>query len=254
MSFFRKKIKVDTNQVSSRISNIDYNRNLWDTYSQTWSKDKAEIEDKEIRAGSREDYIEFLGDEWGDKESVQEVLNDFLFPFISGNSVVAEIGSGGGRIAAVVAPRVEQLYCFDISRDMLSRASKVLSDLENISFILSNGKSFEEKYSERFDFVYSFDVFVHLDLHTIWSYFSEFRKILKKEGLIFLHTSNLKAPGGWERFASQQEYKVEGHYFISPEIVNILAEKAGFDIVKRSEVTTNFYYKRDYLFILKKRE
>ena len=44
------------------------------------------------------------------------------------------------------------------------------------------------------------------------------------------------------------------HYFISPEIVDILAERAELTIIKKSSVDEdNFYLNRDYLFVVEKR-
>lgn len=42
-------------------------------------------------------HLEHLGDEWSNKSSLEEVLNDFLFPYINESTNVLEIGSGGGR-------------------------------------------------------------------------------------------------------------------------------------------------------------
>ena len=252
MVIFRKK-KSKTQENISKLSNIESNKNIWTNFAKNWTKQNAEVENRSIDEESRTEYIEYLGDEWGDKESVKQVVDDFIFPYIKSDSIVAEIGCGGGRIAAQVAPGVKKLFCFDISEEMLEYAQKNLNKFSNISYQLSNGQNFNESFYESFDFVYSFDVFVHLDLHTIWSYFKEIKKIINKDGLIFLHTTNLKAPNGWERFEKQDEYRITGHYFISPEIIKILADKANYEIIKESVIGNNFYYKRDYLFILKNR-
>jgi SAM-dependent methyltransferase len=249
-SFFKKNepvSKLDFN----KLTNIEYNKNLWNKYAKNWTKEYAEVENSSINENDKAKYIDYLGDEWGDKTSVRQVIDDFIFPYINSSSIVAEIGSGGGRIAATIAPVVRQLTCFDISEEMINRAKRKLVDFSNIEFILSDGKSFDASFNSRFDFVYSFDVFVHLDLHTIWSYFKEIKKIINKNGLVFLHTTNLNAPAGWARFEKQSEYIVEGHYFISPEIIKILAGKAHYEIIKESVIGNNYYYNRDYLFILK---
>ena len=87
----------------------------------------------------------------------------------------------------------------------------------------------------------------------MWKYFVEIYRGLKQDGHSFIHTTNLKSPGGWERFKSQQEFNVGTHYFISPEIVEILATHSGFKIIKAStHDPTNFYLGRDYLIILEK--
>ena len=42
---------------------------------------------------------------------------------------MAEVGSGGGRVGALVAPKVQRLLCFDISEEMLKMARRSLEDL-----------------------------------------------------------------------------------------------------------------------------
>lgn len=39
-------------------------------------------------------------------------MDEYLFPILNENFVVAEIGSGGGRVASEVAGKVKNLYCF----------------------------------------------------------------------------------------------------------------------------------------------
>jgi len=87
----------------------------------------------------------------------------------------------------------------------------------------------------------------------MWKYFFEIQKILKKGGKSFIHTTNLKAPGGWNRFVNQDEYDPAYHYFISPEIVHLLAQHSKLEIIKSLKVfPDNFYLYRDYLVILEK--
>ena len=75
--------------------------------------------------------------------------------------------------------------------------------------------------SKRYHFIYSFDVFVHLDLHTIWSYMKTIHRMLLPNGKCFLSTSNLLAPLGWERFSTQDKYTVGGFYFTTPDAMRV---------------------------------
>ena len=239
----------------SRTSNVEYNRAIWDRYAKNWYRKRKKMQAVEegIESAKVPDYLEYLGDEWGKKADTDQVVADYILPFVTSESVVAEIGVGGGRIAAKVAENTKEFYALDISREMLEKAKDVLAIHPQVRFLLLERPEFPADFSERFDLIYSFDVFVHLDLHTIWKYFQEIRRVLKKGGKAFLHTTNLKAPGGWERFTSQSEYMVEGHYFISPETIGILAGHAGFRIIKTSTVDpSNFYLNRDYLFVMEK--
>jgi len=233
--------------------NVAYNRKFWDISARRWDPSKVRIEDQSVQEADRDKYLEFLGDEWGRKADVEMILSDFIYPYITTETFAAEIGVGGGRIASRIAGRVKELGCYDISQEMLKRGQAALSSHSNVRFELLDGPKLPEDVTNTYDFVYSFDVFVHLDIHTIWKYFQEIARVLKPGARAFLHTTNLDAPGGWEHFASQEAYSVASHYFISPEIVQIFARRSGLTIARESTVDQeNFYLNRDYLVVLEK--
>jgi SAM-dependent methyltransferase len=238
------------------LDNVAYNRKLWDWYARTWEDDPAFREQQaDVRPRSAEDAsrLSGLGGEWGTPRDLQQVLSEFLDPFLDSDSVVGEIGSGGGRVASRLAPKVAELYCFDISRRMLDHARQTLVAHENVKYILLDGPSLPAGLRSHFHLLYAFDVFVHLDLHTIWKYLTEVEAALRPGGHAFLHTTNLTAPGGWESFASQERYRPESHYFISPEIVRTMVSHTGLRFVKESTPEPgNFYLNRDYLFVLQR--
>src|SRR5215510_10990013 len=96
-------------------SNVEYNRKLWDGYAKSWSKSTVEIENPDVTKEGADSYLRYIGDEWGRVADVEQIVGEFIAPFVTGTSVVAEIGSGGGRVAAKVAPTVGKLHCLDIS-------------------------------------------------------------------------------------------------------------------------------------------
>lgn len=78
-------------------------------------------------------------------------------------------------------------------------------------------------------------------------------RVLRPGGKAFVHTTNLTAAGGWERFASQEGFSMRGHYFLTPDTIRTLAEHAGLALVKESTPDPgNFYLNRDYLAVLEK--
>lgn len=240
--------------VLPRFSNLSVNRRFWDRYARAWDARDPYL-DVDHESADREAYIAenigVLGDEWGTPTDVAAVLEDFVYPSLQPGHTVVEIGVGGGRIAAAVAPRVAKLYGFDISREMLKRARQAVP--ANVELVLLHSPELPRDLSGSVDFAYAFDVFVHLDLHTQWSYLVQLHDLLKPGGRALVHTSNLRAPQGWDRFVQQRRYDVRGHYFVIPELVDLLAERAGFAVVQRSEPRDdNFYYARDYLALLEK--
>jgi SAM-dependent methyltransferase len=240
----------------SALDNVPYNRDLWDSYAQAWN-------DPEFREGVR-DVRELVaghgtartpGEAWATPADVERVLGEYLLPHVSQESVVGEIGSGGGRIAAQVAGEVAELHCFDISSRMLERAKTTLWAKSNVSFTLLEGAALPPEQTDHFDFLYSFDVFPHLDLHTMWKYVREMRRTLKPGGKALVHTANLRAPGGWERFSAQDEYSIEGHYFITPEVFRTLLGHAELKAVAESKPDPeNFYLNRDYVVVFERPE
>jgi SAM-dependent methyltransferase len=231
--------------------NVAYNRDQWDRYAARWRPARVAIEDPSLAPGAD---LAMLGDEWGNRRDVERVIHDFILPYVSQSSDAAEIGSGGGRIAAQVFPHVRTLTCFDISRKMLERCRTALGNDPRADFVLLAEPVFEERFQHSFDFVYSFDVFVHLDLHTMWKYVRALPGLLRPGGRAFLHTSNLSAPAGWANFAAQEKYAVETHYFVVPQIVDVLLEHAGLRVIARSTPDpSNFYYHRDDLVVVEPR-
>ncbi len=229
--------------LSQHLTNTQYNRLVWTLYPQL--RRVLGRPARETRA---------VGSEWGGAQEVELIVEEFVFPYVTSSSVVGELGVGGGRIARLVAPRVGTFVGFDISASMLRQARDALAGHSNVDFVKVDKAGFRPELDGTFDFVYAFDTFVHLELHVMWQYVSGFARILKPDGKAFLHTSNLAAPDGWEQFAAQEGYSVSGHYFVSPEIVGILASRAGFEIVKASvPEARSAYLNRDYLVVLAKR-
>ena len=94
---------------------------------------------------------------------------------------------------------------------------------------------------------------------------------MKAETLVFISVANLCSELGFDRFKKQKSFKVAGFYcnlfsifnfqyiVMSPDIVKTLVSEAGFEFVKTScpqidplvEQSSNLYYKRDILMILK---
>lgn len=63
-----------------------------------------------------------------------------------------------------------------------------------------------------FDFIYSFDVFVHVDIHTFYHTLMNLKKLMTKDTLVFMSVANLCSELGWQRFSKQKQFKVAGFY------------------------------------------
>jgi ubiquinone/menaquinone biosynthesis C-methylase UbiE len=106
-------------------------------------------------------------------------------------SVVLEIGSGMGFTSKYIAQEVKHLYCSDISASFLEFARKECSGIPNIDFIKIDEEpatfSFQDEF---FDIIFADAVFIHLNLYDIYWYFSEFQRLAKRHGTVFINIMN----------------------------------------------------------------
>lgn len=206
--------------------------------------------------------LQTIGDEWSDEQSLIDTLSSYLYPFLDQSMVVGELGSGGGRCAVKVAPLVNRWVGFDISSGMINQCKQSLKQSNHVNTELhllpinqSNNQrpTLPKQFNQTFDFFYCFDVFVHCDLHTIYGYLLSIKQSIKPSGKVFISTSNLNSPLGWDRFEHQTRYSEAGFYFVTPDMVRLLIDKAGFQIIKESQPdpnSPNMYINRDYLVVM----
>eukprot|EP00927_Polykrikos_kofoidii_P046582 TRINITY_DN40771_c0_g1_i1.p1 TRINITY_DN40771_c0_g1~~TRINITY_DN40771_c0_g1_i1.p1 ORF type:complete len:392 (-),score=70.17 TRINITY_DN40771_c0_g1_i1:31-1131(-) len=238
--------------------NHETNRKLWDAYARGWAPNQAWVTKMAGHLpGGGPEAVSCVGEEWSDEPSLHEVLEKWLFPHLeAGKTRVAEIGSGGGRVSVQVAPRVQELVCFDLSAEMLKAAKKHLDadGAKNVRFQQIEGDAdYPSEFDASFDFVFSFDVFVHLDLHQMRRSLRSMRRMLRPGGLCFVSFANLLSPDGWRRFARQAHYSVGGFYFVSPDIARCLLTRSGFEVLSVSTPQQgNTYLNRDFLVLARR--
>ena len=55
---------------------------------------------------AKEDF-QLLGDEWSTRNDLEQVIDEFIMPYLQPEDLACEIGCGGGRVAARVSKSVE---------------------------------------------------------------------------------------------------------------------------------------------------
>ncbi|KAF0694519.1 Aste57867_14601 [Aphanomyces stellatus] len=237
--------------VAPDIGNIEGNRRVWDAYAKDWSPTADFVTSMSPQFSHP---LDVLGDEWSTPADLTHVLSTFVFPYLSQSTQVhvGEIGSGGGRVARLVAshPAVSRYVCMDISSEMLEHARKTLASVPHIDYCLLPQTSPD---ASSLDFVIVFDVMVHMDLHTIYQTLQQVFRLLRPGGHCFFSTANLTAPDGWARFQKQAKFSIGGFYFTCPQLIDFVLAQCGFEIVQRGAPSpTNMYLNRDYLLVVQK--
>jgi len=249
--------------------NVATNEKLWDVYAAEWAADAPWVAG--MAAGNRDEKeaLASVGDEWAPRAHTARVVDEWILSEVTETTRCAEVGSGGGRVASVVAPRVASLACFDVSAKMLAAAKKALAGAANASFHHVHGdadpadagygtapRAYPPACAAAYDFVYCFDVMVHLDAHAMYRCFKRIRSLLAPGGRAFVSTANLLAPDGFARFEAQAKYSVGGFFFVTPETSHCLLRNAGLAVVRELAApdASNTYYNRDYLALLRRAE
>lgn len=131
------------------------------------------------------------GMHWGDpkkKAFLGFVRDRWCAPYVSPTSTVLEIGPGGGRWTRYLLG-CDKLYAVDYHEEILIELRKNY-DVAHLEVIQNNGTDFPGIDDRSIDFVFSFGVFVHLDLPIIEGYLKEIYRVLKQDGTAVIQYSD----------------------------------------------------------------
>ena len=107
-------------------TNVETNKKVWNAYAESWDAKDDWLVRMAGDVGQDAADLAHLGDEWSDAASFTQVVEEYVLPYLAPHFAVAEIGVGGGRVAACVAGRVRRFVGLDVSRNMLDKAAMVL--------------------------------------------------------------------------------------------------------------------------------
>jgi 2-polyprenyl-3-methyl-5-hydroxy-6-metoxy-1,4-benzoquinol methylase len=203
-------------------------RATWSRYPGDWERDAA------LSMGAT-----MLGDEWGGPAFADLVI-ELVAPYVGADVDVLELGCGGGKFSGRLAPRCRSLVCSDISEQMIERTRATLRQRgldTNVDYRVLNGVDFTGVPDESVDFIFSYDVQLHLQPQNVFSYMRDARRVLRDNGVFMLHQINLASEGGMEHFVNQYHggaWKLDLYhprrrgfvYFMSGDQMRALADAA----------------------------
>jgi len=104
---------------------------------------------------------------------------------------ILEIAPGFGRWTNFLKDMCKKLIVVDLVEECIEACRRRFSMCDNISYHVNDGKSLSMVQDGTVDFAFSFDSLVHADRDVIRAYLSELRLKLKRDGIAFIHHSNL---------------------------------------------------------------
>ena len=149
---------------------LQENRQIWDNYD--WSQ---------------------KGEEWTFEakdpgEWKKNLLEKMMFLYIQSDSIILEIGPGAGRWSEHLQKIAKKLILVDIAPNCLDLCKKRFAEKSNVEYyLIENNIDFLSNNSV--DYVWSYDVFVHINPSDIARYIQNINRILRKEGIAIIHHS-----------------------------------------------------------------
>ena len=124
------------------------------------------------------------------EDVVADILGRLGIEFAADDRVV-EVGCGIGRLTRVIAERVERVWAFDISSEMLTRAREENPQLRNVEWVHGDGTSLQPLEDASATACFSFVVFQHLpDPAITLRYVAEMGRVLRVGGWSAFQISN----------------------------------------------------------------
>ncbi|MGH3519515.1 MAG: methyltransferase domain-containing protein [Haloechinothrix sp.] len=147
------------------VNTRDYNRLLWTNYD--WSHS---------------------GEEWTPTvEWRQSVIDEVMLPQMPEKPAALEIGPGGGRWTVELQPRSASLILADISPRAIELCRERFGGCDNVSYLVTDGQSLNGVDDESIDFVWSFDVFLHIAPVDQKGYLAELGRVMRPGGVAVIH-------------------------------------------------------------------
>ncbi|MEX2121703.1 MAG: class I SAM-dependent methyltransferase [Pirellulales bacterium] len=136
------------------------------------------------------------GEEWTASAEWKDALVDsVMYRWLDPGATVLEIGPGAGRWTEALVRLASRLILVDVSARSLDVCRGRFAGVPNIEYHVNDGAALTAVLDEAVDFIWSFDVFVHISAETTAGYIKEFRRVLRPGGRAIIHHT---ADGGWQ--------------------------------------------------------
>jgi ubiquinone/menaquinone biosynthesis C-methylase UbiE len=115
-----------------------------------------------------------------------------IYPFLPAGTIL-EIAPGYGRWTEFLKSQCQTIHLVDLSQECIAACRVRFRDESHLHYHVNDGLSLAMVADDSVDFAFSFDSLVHAELDVITAYLQQLRRKLRKDGVAFLHHSNVGA-------------------------------------------------------------
>lgn len=137
------------------------------------------------------------GDEWSQRWGTAEAqwfstVLPRIHSFLPAAAIL-EIAPGHGRWTQFLKEYTSQLVIVDLGAQCIEACKRRFSSSSHITYHVNDGRSLGMVPDRSIDFAFSFDSLVHAESDVIASYLKELARVLKPDGVGFIHHSHIGA-------------------------------------------------------------
>ena len=172
------------------------------------------------------------------------MVEHLLTPNLPGDGAALEIGPGAGRWTSTLIPAVRELTVVDISDQAIELCRQRFGGEQHVTFMVNDGANLPEIADESIDFVWSFDVFVHIAPDDQMRYQAELARVMKRGATGVIHHGGEGGgkPKAWRSSMTSERF-AEGLRKAGLEMVEQLdawGPDGGFRVPTDGDVVTLF--------------
>jgi SAM-dependent methyltransferase len=210
----KRKIAPTTTPLDVPSHSIHENRILWNNYD--WSK------------GGGEEWTENAKTYRGIDPGVwkNRLVNQMMKKYIREKSAILEIGPGAGRWSEILLNLANRLVLADISPKCLSICKERFRESKIVEYHLINDR-LDFLGKESINYIWSYDVFVHINPTDIRNYLSDFQRILKPGGIGIIHHA--------DKYSSERHARVKGYRsYMNAELFAKIVKEFQMEILEQN--------------------
>jgi len=198
---WKNKDSLESNNDSTLIDlpshSVKENKRLWNSYD--WSKMGEEWTDEVEQFRGLDPHV------WKNN-----LINEMMLKYIKKKSIILEIGPGGGRWTEILQKIGTKIILADITQKCLDVCMERFQSEKNLEYkLIKNRLDFIT--DDSIDYIWSYDVFVHINPSNIANYIEDFKRILKPGGCAIIHHSGTindyeDKKKGWRSFMGREQF------------------------------------------------